>query len=242
MSASGASRPVLELEHVEVSYGEAVAVKDVTMSIGDGEVVAVLGANGAGKTSLAAAVAGVVAPTSGRVVLGGADTTGWPSHRMSGAGVVYVPEGRGIFPHLTVLDNLRAMLRWTLPGSARGAALEQAFELFPVLAERRRQRAGSLSGGEQQMLGLVRVLVCDPRLVIADEVSMGLAPMLVDEVFENLRRARDAGVAIMLVEQYVDRALDLADRAVLMRNGAVVWSGPSNEAHDELVASYLGEE
>ena len=231
---------LLEVDHLEVCYGEAIAVSDVSLWIDDGEVVSVLGANGAGKSSLAAAIAGVVTPSGGSVLLDGVDTTGWPSYRMSASGVVYVPEGRGIFPNLTVIDNLRAMLRWSLPSIKRSAALERAFEMFPVLDERRRQQAGTLSGGEQQMLGLARVLVGEPKVVIADELSMGLAPMMVDAVFDALHRAREAGVTIMLVEQYVDRALELADRAVLMRNGVVAWTGPSGEAHDEWVAGYMG--
>jgi branched-chain amino acid transport system ATP-binding protein len=232
--------PLLSVRDLDVRYGEARALFGVGLEVAPCEVVAVLGANGAGKSSLAAAIAGVVPASSGSIRFDGHDVTGWPSHRMSRAGLVYVPEGRGIFPHLSVLDNLRAMLRWSVPADRRAAALERVFAAFPVLAERRRQRAGTLSGGEQQMLGLARVLATDPKLVIADEMSLGLAPLMVDVVFEGLARARAEGVAILLVEQFVDRALAFADRAVVLRGGSVSWSGPAAEAHEVLAAGYLG--
>jgi branched-chain amino acid transport system ATP-binding protein len=234
------SLPLLSVRDLDVRYGEARAVFGATLEVADREVVAVLGANGAGKSSLAAAIAGVVPVSGGSVELAGIDVTGWPSHRMSRAGVAYVPEGRGIFPHLTVLDNLRSMLRWTVPSNRRAEALDRVFTAFPILGERRRQRAGTLSGGEQQMLSLARVLATGPRLVIADEMSLGLAPLMVDVVFEGLARARDEGVAVLLVEQFVDRALGFADRAVLMRSGAIAWSGPADEARGRLSVGYLG--
>jgi branched-chain amino acid transport system ATP-binding protein len=156
-------------------------------------------------------------------------------------GVAYVPEQRGIFPHLSVLDNVRAQLRHVVPRRERSTAVERALEVFPVLAERRRQAAGTLSGGEQQMLGLARVLAAPPRLLIADEMSLGLAPKLVDLVFESLARARAEGVTTVLVEQYVDRALEFADEAVILRRGEVVWRGAASVAGAETVAGYLGD-
>jgi branched-chain amino acid transport system ATP-binding protein len=175
-------------------------------------------------------------------VFDGRDVTGWSAHRVSRAGIAYVPEGRGIFPHLSVHDNLRAMLRYAVPAGERADALERAFTTFPVLGERRRQAAGTLSGGEQQMLALARVVAAPPRLLVADEMSLGLAPMMVDEVFAAITRAREAGVTILLVEQYVERALSFADDALVMRQGAVVWHGPAAEAHEQILAGYLGEE
>jgi branched-chain amino acid transport system ATP-binding protein len=233
---------LLEVSELEVAYGEARAVFGVSFTLEAGRALAVLGANGAGKSSLGAAIAGVVKPAGGRVVFDGTDVTGWSTHRVSRAGIAYVPEGRGIFPHLSVHDNLRTMLRWAVPAGERTDALDRAFATFPVLGERRRQAAGTLSGGEQQMLALARVLAAPPRLLLADEMSLGLAPMMVDEVFAAITRAREAGVTIVLVEQYVERALAFADEALVMRQGSVAWHGPADEAHEQILAGYLGEE
>jgi len=233
--------PLLSVEGVSITYGEARAIFDVTLEVPDGGALAVLGANGAGKSSLAGAMAGEVRAASGRIVFDGRDITGWPSYRVSRLGVAYVPEQRGIFPHLSVLDNVRAQLRHVVARRERNTAVERALEVFPVLAERRRQAAGTLSGGEQQMLGLARVLAAPPRLLIADEMSSGLAPKLVDLVFESLARARAEGVTTVLVEQYVDRALEFADEAVILRRGEVVWRGAASAAGVETVAGYLGD-
>jgi branched-chain amino acid transport system ATP-binding protein len=234
--------PLLTVSRLDVSYGDARALFDVSLEVAPGEVLAVLGANGAGKSSLAAAVAGAVPVAAGRIALDGADVTSWPAHRMSRAGVAYVPEGRGIFPHLSVLDNLRVALRHAVPAGDRAAAIERAIETFPILGQRRRQQAGTLSGGEQQMLNLARVLAAPPRLLVADEMSLGLAPLMVDVVFEGLDRARREGVTIVLVEQYVERALAFASRALILRRGRVGWQGPTADAGRELVAEYLGGE
>jgi branched-chain amino acid transport system ATP-binding protein len=232
--------PVLAVEAVEVSYGDARAVFGVDLSIAPGGALALLGRNGAGKSSLAAAVGGTLRPSGGRVLLDGADVTRMSSNRRSRLGVAFVPEERAIFPHLSVLDNLKLRLRHAVPRRERGAALDRAFELFPVLAERRRQGAGTLSGGEQQMLSLARVMAAPPRLLVADEMSLGLAPKMVDLVFETLTQARAEGVTVLLVEQYVERALAFADDAVIMNRGQIVWRGPTSDAGAELVAGYLG--
>jgi branched-chain amino acid transport system ATP-binding protein len=232
--------PRLEVDTLSVAYGEARALFDVSVSLDAGRAVAVLGANGAGKSSLAAAIVGLVRPAGGHVRLDGADITRWPSHRVSRAGVAYVPEGRGIYPHLSVIDNLRAMLRYAVPKEDRARALDRAVELFPVLGSRRKQAAGTLSGGEQQMLSLARVLAAPPKLLIADEMSLGLAPLMVDMVFESLDRAKAAGVTILLVEQYVERALALADDAIVLLQGAVAWSGAAVDARAAALDSYLG--
>jgi len=231
---------LLTVEDLEVRYGEAAAVFGVGFEVEAGGALAVLGPNGAGKSSLAAAIAGRVRPAAGRVVFDGHDITGRSAHAISRLGLAYIPEERAIFPHLSVIDNLRARLRYAVPRSDRGAALERALETFPVLAERRRQQAGTLSGGEQQMLSLARVLAAPPRLLVADEMSLGLAPKLVNLVFESLARARDEGVTVVLVEQYVERALGFADEAVILRRGRLAWRGPASEAAAELVAGYLG--
>jgi len=239
---SGEATPVLAVEGLEVRYGEARAVFGVDLEVTQGEVVAVLGPNGAGKTSLAAAITGRVPPAAGTVHVSGLDVTERSASQISRLGVAYVPEERAIFPHLSVIDNLRVLLRYAVARDDRVAAVDRALDLFPVLAERRRQQAGTLSGGEQQMLALARVLAAPPKLLVADEMSLGLAPRLVDLVFDSLRTARDEGVSILLIEQYVERALGLANEAVILRRGRVGWRGPASEAHGELVAGYLGTE
>jgi branched-chain amino acid transport system ATP-binding protein len=233
--------PLLRVEDLEVTYGEARALFGVTLEVPAGGGVAVLGPNGAGKSSLAGAIGGRVRPSAGRVHFDGRDITGRTLHQVSRLGIAYVPEERAIFPHLSVLENLRVRLRYAVPRAARAATLDRALETFPILAERRRQQAGTLSGGEQQMLSLARVLAAPPRLLIADEMSLGLAPRLVDVVFDALIRAREEGVAVVLVEQYVERALAFADAAVILRRGHLVWRGPAADAATELVARYLGD-
>lgn len=231
---------LVEVDELTVSYGEARALFGVSFRLDAGHALAVLGANGAGKSSLAAAVAGAVTPSGGRVRIDGHDTTRASAHTVARLAVAYVPEGRGIFPHLSVVDNLRAMLRYAVPKPERAEALRRAVETFPILGERRHQAAGTLSGGEQQMLALARVLAAPPRLLIADEMSLGLAPKMVDLVFEALGRAREQGVTILLVEQYVERALAFADEVLVMRQGEAEWQGSAAEAHDHVLAGYLG--
>jgi branched-chain amino acid transport system ATP-binding protein len=235
-----APRPLLEVDSVSVSYGEARALFDVSLRLDAGRAIAVLGANGAGKTSLAAAIVGAVRTAGGAVRFEGADITRWPAHRISRVGIAYVPEGRGIYPHLTVIDNLRAMLRYAVPKAQRDDALAHAIELFPVLGRRRKQAAGTLSGGEQQMLSLARVLAAPPKLLVADEMSRGLAPRRVDRVLGSLGRAKAAGVTVLLVEQYVERALELADDAIVLLQGRVAWAGAAADARAAALESYLG--
>ena len=244
---SGASRgpggdALLTVQDLEVAYGAARALFGVSLTVPVGSVTAVLGANGAGKSSLAGAIAGVVKPRAGTITFAGEDITGMSAHRACKRGIAYVPENRNIFPHLSVRDNLWAQLRFSVPRGERKAALERALELFPVLAERRNQHAGTLSGGEQQMLTLARVLAAPPKLLIADEMSLGLAPKLVDLVFESLVRIRDEGVTVLLIEQFVERALGFADEAVILRHGLVGWRGHARDAGSELLAEYLGGE
>jgi branched-chain amino acid transport system ATP-binding protein len=225
-----------------VSYGDARALFDVSIDVARGSVTTVLGANGAGKSSLAAAVAGVVAPSRGKIVFDGHDVTGARAYQMSRMGVSFVPESRNIFPHLSVRDNLKAQIRFTVPRSERSDAIDHALELFPVLGERARQAAGTLSGGEQQMLSLARVLAAPPQLLIADEMSLGLAPKMVDLVFESLHRIRDEGVTVLLIEQFVERALGFADEAVILRRGRIGWQGHARDAGPELLKEYIGGE
>jgi branched-chain amino acid transport system ATP-binding protein len=203
-------------------------------------VLAVLGTNGAGKSTLARAVSGLVAPSAGRVRFEGRDVTGLSAHRIRKLGLTYIPEGRGIFPGLSVIDNLKmAVAQERRP--ERPAAIDRAIDRFPVLGNRRTQRAGSLSGGEQQMLALARALAVSPKLVIADEMSLGLAPLVAESVFEGLEDARRSGITIVMSEQFIHRALAMADRCVILTRGRVGWSGAASEAGQEVIDRYLGE-
>ena len=241
-SPTGERAPLLRVRDVEVAYGAARALFGVSLDVRAGSVTAVLGANGAGKSSLAAAIAGVVTPTAGTIELDGEDITGLAPHQVCKHGIAYVPEDRNLFPHLSVRDNLWAQLRFSVPRAERKDALDRALTMFPVLGERRRQLAGTLSGGEQQMLALSRVLAAPPKLLIADEMSLGLAPLMVDLVFQSLVRIRDEGVTVLLIEQFVERALGFADEAVILRHGLVGWHGHAGDAGTELLAEYLGGE
>jgi len=238
-SAPEASSDILEVSELCVKYADATALHEVSFAVRPRSVTALLGPNGAGKSSLARAVSGLVKAQSGRIRFDGADITSAPADRIRSLGLAYLPEGRGIFRSLTVEENLKVELHGA-PKADRPAAIERAVELFPVLGERRRQTAGTLSGGEQQMLSLARVLTRQPRLLIADEISLGLAPLIVEEVFEGLQRVIDLGVSVVLIEQFVHRALAIADRCHVLRRGRLVWSGEASEAGTELVEHYLG--
>jgi branched-chain amino acid transport system ATP-binding protein len=234
------TRPMLSVRELCVRYGDAAALSGVSFDLEKGQTLAVLGANGAGKSSLARALSGLVRPAAGCIELDGDDITWWPGHRIRRRGVVHLPEGRGVFASLTVTDNLRMAVS-AVSRRARHDALEMAFEVFPLLARRRRQPARLLSGGEQQMLSLARALATSPTLLVADEMSLGLAPIMVDVVFDGLERARAGGVTIVMVEQYVHRALAFADRCIVLQRGEVAWSGRADVAKDEVLRHYLGE-
>ncbi len=234
------SEPILEVENLDVCYGTSQALFGVSLSVPAGSVLAVLGTNGAGKSTLARTVSGLVRPVSGRVRFAGRDVTGLPAHRIRKLGLTYIPEGRGIFPRLSVNDNLRMAVAQERRGD-RLEAIDRAIERFPILGQRRAQRAGSLSGGEQQMLALARALAVSPKLVIADEMSLGLAPLIAESVFEGLEQARQAGITIVLSEQFVHRALAMADSCVILTRGHVGWSGSAAEAGQEVIDRYLGE-
>ncbi|MBO0731588.1 MAG: ATP-binding cassette domain-containing protein [Acidimicrobiaceae bacterium] len=240
-AADGGSAVAVAVEDLGVRYGDAVGLSGVSFSIGDGKALAVLGANGAGKSSLARVLSGLVPAASGRIVFAGEEINRWPAYRIRRSGLLHLPEGRGVFPDLTVIDNLR-MAAGAIGGRrARRQAIEQALEIFEPLADRRNQVAGSLSGGEQQMLSLARALATSPRVLIADEMSLGLAPMLVDLVFDGLATARQAGVTVIMIEQYVHRALAFADECLVLQRGCVAWTGPTSEARNEVLSHYLGE-
>lgn len=231
---------MLSIEEMSISYGPAKALFDVSIGVSEGQVLAILGPNGAGKSSLAKAVAGEVFPTQGRIFFGGKDVTKLSAHQMSRAGVAYLPEGSGVFRELSVVDNLRMFLRRGCSRKACGEHIERVFELFPELAAHKHQRGGTLSGGEQQMLSLAPALVQPPKLIIVDEPSLGLAPLLIDRVFETLEIARNEGVTIVLIEQYVHRALAFATQCAILQRGQLRWSGPTSGAHEEIMTHYFG--
>jgi ABC-type branched-subunit amino acid transport system ATPase component len=236
-----ADSAALTAQGLSVRYGDAVALSSVSLRVGQGKALAVLGANGAGKSTLARALSGLVPISAGKVVFDGEKIDGWPAYRIRRAGLLHLPEGRGVFRGLTVIDNLR-MAAATLEGRpARRQGVELALEIFPTLAARRNQRASLLSGGEQQMLSLARALATSPKLLVADEMSLGLAPKLVDVVFDGLNRARQAGVTVIMIEQYVHRALGFADECLVLQRGSVAWSGPARTAGNEVLSRYLGD-
>jgi branched-chain amino acid transport system ATP-binding protein len=231
--------PALSVENLNVRYGSAQAIFDISFRLEVGHSMCLLGANGAGKSTLALALCGLV-PSTGRITLNGEQISGWPPHRIRRAGLAYLPEGRGVFPGLSVAENLRMAALWHRDAAERKAGLESAYAMFPILAKRSSQRAATLSGGEQQMLSLARGLMLNPKILIADEVSLGLAPLVVDAVFDGLDRARQAGVTVILIEQFIHRALDFADSCVVLQRGEVGWAGLASEAQDEVLSRYLG--
>ncbi|MEU6860240.1 ABC transporter ATP-binding protein [Glycomyces sp. NPDC046736] len=236
-----ATDPILSVENVDVSYGRVNAVRGVSFSVPEGGLVALVGANGAGKSSVLAAVSGLVRPAAGKVILGGRDITRWPAHRRVGAGLVLVPEGRQILGTLTVAENLRLGAH----RRRRHAAPEsEMYELFPVLAERRALPASALSGGEQQMLAIARAMIARPKVVLLDEPSMGLAPKMVDEIFTVIEKIRASGVTVVLVEQNARRALSAADTGHVLETGEIARSGPASELlkDPKVVQAYLGVE
>ncbi len=224
---------LLVVEGIDVFYGDVQAVRGVSFSVEPGEVVTLIGANGAGKSTTLKTVAGLLAPRAGRVVFEGADLAGTPAHVLASRGLVLVPEGRQLWPGMSVLENLRM---GAYPRAARAkadATLEEVFAMFPVLKRRVHQKAGTLSGGEQQMCAIGRGLMAQPRLLLLDEPALGLSPLLVKEVFATLREIRARGVTILLVEQNVPHALALADRAYVLETGSVALSGRSNELRND---------
>ncbi len=232
------STAILELRDVEAGYGPFRALFGVSLAVGPGEAVALIGANGAGKTTLARVASGLLAPTAGSVHVDGAATEeGGPSAwRFVRAGVMHAPEGRSVFASLTVEENLALSFQRAFGRAGLADALDRAYRLFPRLGERRGQMAGTLSGGEQRMLSLARVLVESPRLLIADELSLGLAPMIVDQVFDTLSQIRATGTALLIVEQQVGHALELCDRAAILEHGLISWQGPAADAGSVLEA------
>jgi branched-chain amino acid transport system ATP-binding protein len=239
---AGDVKPMLSVSGLDLYYGDAQALDGVSLEVAAGSIVAIIGANGAGKTSLIRAIAGIEKPRAGRIVFRGQDVTGWESHATCNLGIGQVAEGRQIFPTLSVLENLQvgAMLPRARRKSAQ--ALEEVFTLFPRLAERRDQLAGTMSGGEQQMLAIGRCLMGQPEFIMFDEPSLGLAPAVVQEVFQTLRMLNARGMTILLVEQNVAVSLKLAARAYVLENGRVVMTGTGAAllTDDRVRRAYLG--
>jgi branched-chain amino acid transport system ATP-binding protein len=238
------STPILTVSGLRVSYGRIEAVRGVDLTVGPSEFVGVIGSNGAGKSSLLRAIAGVLKPAAGQVTFDGCDVTGLPSHRLVTRGLALVPEGRMIFADQTVWENLLlgGYSRLRRDQQRLGTEREQILDLFPLLRERLQREAGTLSGGEQQMLAIARGLLSSPRLLMIDELSLGLAPLVLDMLFPVLRDLNQQGLSILLVEQMASYALAVTDRTYVMENGQMLFNGPSAElAHDARVLNaYLG--
>ncbi len=234
------SDALLEVEALSVSYGRVQAVRDVSFTAAEGSLVTLVGANGAGKTSVLNAVAGLLRPRSGTVRYDGQDVTRWSASKLVDAGLVQVPEGREVLASMTVHENLQ-LGGWHRRSTAV-ASIDEMYGRFPVLAERRDLPAGALSGGEQQMLAIARALVAKPRVLLLDEPSMGLAPKIVDEVFAVLEEIRRSGTTVVLVEQNARRALRAADHGYVLETGSIAHSGPGAQllSDERVVAAYLG--
>jgi len=236
---------LLEVESIDVYYGDIQALRQVSLHVAQGEMVALVGANGAGKTTTLRTLSGLLTPRRGRITFEGRPIHGLPPQEVVRRGITHLPEGRDLFPTLSVLENLR-MGYWPRRSDKRGlsSALDHAMDLFPRLRERASQAAGTLSGGEQQMLGVARALMSSPRLLIVDELSLGLAPLVVSQLFDVLKSVNREGAAVLLVEQFVHMALGNTDRAYVLAKGSVVTSGVSSALLTDpaLIESYLGGE
>ena len=232
---------ILNVSQLRAGYGAVEVLRGVDLTVNAGETVALLGSNGAGKTTLNGVLSGLVKARSGHVNFEGHDITGWHARKVVQAGLIHVPEGRKVFPNLSVLENL-SLGAFTRGRERRDANLEKSFSIFPRLRERVKQLAGTLSGGEQQMLAIGRGLMAEPQLLILDEPSLGLSPLLVEEMFTLIGQLKANGLAVLLVEQNVGQSLEIADRAYVMENGAIRFSGKPAEllASDTLRQAYLG--
>jgi branched-chain amino acid transport system ATP-binding protein len=233
---------MLALSGVSAGYGAVPAITGVSLAVGEGEAVGLLGANGAGKSTTLRAISGLVRPSAGRISFFGADITELAPYKITALGIAHVPEGRQVFPELTVKENLEIGAYLPAAKAERHRSLDLVFTIFPVLAERRQQLAGTMSGGEQQMLAVGRGLMLKPRLLMLDEPSLGLAPVVTDVTFAKIEEIRAMGTAILLVEQNVSRALSLVDRAYVLESGRIIMAGTSAELanNKQVQAAYLG--
>ena len=233
---------LLEVDRIEVGYGDAIALWDLSISVKPGEIVSVVGPNGAGKSTLVNAIAGILRPHKGKIVIEGNDVSNVPSHRVCDYGIAVVPEGRRLFTAMTVLDNLLLGAYRSIARAEREATLDEVFQLFPVLKERQDSLAGSLSGGQQQMVAIGRGLMAKPRVLLMDEPSLGLSPLIVGEMFKIIQMINERGVAVLLGEQNVNKALEIAHQAYVIEQGRVTASGaPEVLINDPSIReAYLG--
>lgn len=233
---------MLEIERLRAGYGEVQILRDVSLKVEAGEMVTLVGSNGAGKSTLLNTICGIVRPTAGRVRLDGTDITGWPSEAIVAEGITQVPEGRRLFPQMTVYENLLIGAYRRRDGQGIQRDIDAMYDLFPILKERQRQRAGSMSGGEQQMCAIARGLMARPRILILDELSLGLAPIMLDVLVDGLRRVHAEGTTVFVVEQDVATAFDLATTGYVLENGSVVLAGPTHElrTNPHVKKAYLG--
>lgn len=237
---------MLSIQNLHAAYGKVQVLHGISLEVPKGKLVTLIGSNGAGKTTTMRAISGMIKPTSGSVSLGGRDITGLESHKIARSGLAHSPEGRRVFPTMSVTDNLLlgAFPRFTgaRPKGEIKLDLEKALELFPRLKERQHQLAGTLSGGEQQMLAMARAVMLNPEVILLDEPSMGLAPILVEEVFRIITRLKSEGVTMLLVEQFAAAALNVADYGYVLENGSISVHGPAEslKTDPKVVAAYLG--
>jgi len=233
---------MLEVKNIQVAYGKIVAVKDISIDVKQGEIVTLIGSNGAGKSTTLRTISGLIKPKSGEILFNGKRIDGVPGHEIVGMGICHSPEGRRIFPRMTVKENLELGAFLRNDKAAVNADMDRVLELFPRLKERIKQTAGTMSGGEQQMLAVSRALMGDPKLLLLDEPSMGLAPVLVELIFDTIVKIRKQGITILLIEQNATAALEVADRAYVLESGAVKMSGSAKElsSDDKVTKAYLG--
>jgi len=233
---------MLEVKNIQVAYGKIIAVKDISVTVNEGEIVTLIGSNGAGKSTTLRAISGLIKPKSGEITFNGKRIDGMPGHDIVSLGICHSPEGRRIFPRMTVKENLELGAFLRNDKAAVNADMDRVLDLFPRLKERIKQTAGTMSGGEQQMLAVSRALMGDPKLLLLDEPSMGLAPVLVELIFDTIVKIRKQGVTILLIEQNATAALEVADRAYVLESGKVKMSGSAKalRADDKVTKAYLG--
>ena len=234
---------MLEIHDIEVFYGMIHAIKGVSFQVNEGEVIALIGVNGAGKTTILHSITGLIAPKKGQIVFEGQDITSTPAHKIVSMGMAHVPEGRRVFAQLTVLENLKMGAFTRKDKDEVEESLIRVYKRFPRLEERKNQMAGTLSGGEQQMLAMGRALMSHPKIILMDEPSMGLSPIFVNEIFDIIREVSEGGTTVLLVEQNAKKALSIADRAYVLETGKIVLDGKAEELlnDDSVKKAYLGE-
>jgi branched-chain amino acid transport system ATP-binding protein len=242
MSHGDGATPILQVEDIHTFYGSIEALKGISLEVYEGEIVTLIGSNGAGKTTTLRSISGIVPPRTGAIYYLGKDITGMPGHQVASIGIAQSPEGRRIFPRMTVLENLEMGAFTRKDNAAIRADVERVYEMFPRLKERQKQKAGTMSGGEQQMLAMGRALMAQPKLLLLDEPSLGLAPVIVDKIYEIIREINQQGVTILLVEQNANYALDVSSRGYVLETGTVALSDKSSalRTDERVMAAYLG--